>query len=323
MQEIASALPHHDYSALAVQRLNQILGPKLAPLLNDPTLSEIMLNDDETLFCERHGVGMTKCGSIDPDRARALILTLASYTGITISNASPILSCELPGGIGRFEGLLPPLTRAPVFSIRRHGSLKLTLEDLVQEEALTPAQRAFLQQSLCTRRSIMVCGETGCGKTTLLNALLNELSSLAPKERIVTIEDTPELNLQLPNALSLFSSPSCSTSQLLRSTLRLRPDRIVMGEIRGPEALDLIDALSTGHDGGMATLHAGSTLQGLRRLCLLVSRHPEAPRLIEPTVAQALDLILVLKRRPKRHLESISCISGFEHDAFCFEELEI
>lgn len=328
MQFDHQAAPDQDaardhFEDLALARLKQALGPDLTALLSAPDVSEIMLNADGAIHCERQGHLQSDGSTLSPQQARTLMLTLASCSGAIIDPKSPILSCELPDGGGRFEGLLPPLARAPVFSIRRHSSTPMTLEALEAQGGITPAQLEFLLRALKERRTMLICGETGTGKTTLLNALLLEMSSACRDERVITIEDTPELCVSGLNALSLYASSHCSMSTLLRSTLRLRPDRIVMGEIRGPEALDLIDALSTGHDGGMATLHAGTVPQALHRLCLLVSRHKEAPRLIEPTVAQALDLILILKARPARHLSQVAEITGFEGGDFAFHPIPI
>lgn len=313
-------LPKDAFTSLGVKRLKTALGPDLTALLADPKVSEIMLNADGHLYAERQGVLQSDGSSLPSERARALMLTLASCLSLVIDPQCPILSCELPGGLGRFEGLLPPLSRAPAFSIRRRAATPLPLQRLHEDGMLTDAQLEFLRGALIARRTMLICGETGTGKTTLLNALLLEMATLCPLERVITIEDTPELDVTSLNALPLFATAHCSMSTLLRSTLRLRPDRIVLGEIRGPEALDLIDAFSTGHEGGMATLHAGSVPQALRRLTLLVSRHKEAPRQIEPVVAQALDLIVILKPRPARHLSSISRVTGFDGRDFTFEE---
>ena len=300
----------------AVHRLKQALGLEILAYLQDPDLNEIMLNPDGRLFAENSAGDMRCCGKLDENKARMVILTLASLSQGIFDPKIPIISCELPFSNARFEGLLPPLTRKPIFSIRRHAFGQRTLGDLLKNGMLTEVQYRILIEILRQKRSVIVCGETGCGKTTLLQAMLTQLQELSPQERVITIEDTPELKCALDNTVALYSGPSCPQERLLRSSLRLRPDRIIMGEIRGAEALDLIDALSTGHSGSMATLHAGSPKQALRRLTLLVSRHPQAPKLIEPTVVQALDLIVMLSARPAKHLVSITKVEGFAKGDF-------
>ena len=181
---------------------------------------------------------------------------------------------------------------------------------------LNEKEAEFLKEAIAKRRTIIVSGSTGCGKTTLINALLNELSHICPQDRVISIEDTKELNIKVKNKVALFTSQTSDMSVLLKSALRLRPDRLIVGEVRGCEALDLIDAFSTGHSGGFTTLHAGSIEQALKRLTLLISRHEHAPRLIEPTLAEAIDLIVQLRRTPLRHISTIAQVTGFSDGIF-------
>ncbi len=300
-----------DYLKRALERLESEFGPQIVKALSDPMVDEIMLNDDGALFFECKGSGMEKAGYLNPADAAAIVRTIASLLGKNIDRDSPVLSGEIPFNGSRFEGLLPPLVKAPSFSIRRHNALSLPLASLVEQGMLTSNEAAFLRQALKERRSIIVAGSTGCGKTTLINALLNELAVLCPFDRILTIEDTPELVVKVENRLHLYTSQHTDMSVLLRSALRLRPDRIIVGEVRGAEALDLVDALSTGHSGGLTTIHAGSVQQALKRLCLLISRHKSAPRLIEPTLAMALDIVVQLTRNPVRRIGAIAEVRGF------------
>ena len=182
---------------------------------------------------------------------------------------------------------------------------------------LSLEQLQLLRYALKHHVSILISGATGSGKTTLLNSLLNEIALLQPQERLIAIEDTPELKIQVANHLNLYTNATTDMSTLLRSALRLRPDRIIVGEVRGAEALDMIDALSTGHRGGLATIHAGSLEQAVERMTLLVSRHPHCPRLIEPTVASALELLLQVKRQGKqRRVTALGMLMGFYNQSF-------
>lgn len=304
------------YDARVLSRLLNDLGSDILNALKDSFINEIMLNCDGSLFIEHKNNGMMKIGQLDPIKAAVIIRTLASILGKELSNSSPILSGELPFDGSRFEGLLPPLTAKPIFSIRKHNALSLPLADLVKNKMLNEKEAEFLKEAIAKRRTIIVSGSTGCGKTTLINALLNELSHICPQDRVISIEDTKELNIKVKNKVALFTSQTSDMSVLLKSALRLRPDRLIVGEVRGCEALDLIDAFSTGHSGGFTTLHAGSIEQALKRLTLLISRHEHAPRLIEPTLAEAIDLIVQLRRTPLRHISTIAQVTGFSDGIF-------
>lgn len=302
----------------ALRRLKQAFGEKILELLDDPRTLEIMVNPDGSLFCEREGAAMSCEGSARPGLAREVILTLMAMRE-SGERDSGIFSCELPFCCARFEGIMPPLCQEPCFCVRRHGAARLGLSDLVACGSISAQCADYLRQALLKRRSIMVCGGTGCGKTTFLNALLNEASLLLPRDRVIAIEDTPELHLPFANSVSLRACGGTGTGELVRATLRMRPDRIAVGEVRGSEALDLVDALSSGHAGGMATLHAGSAMEAVRRLVLLVSRHPRCPKSIEPLVAGALDLIAVLEGRPKRRLLELCAVRGYRGGNFVLE----
>ena len=313
---ITTNQPQSPYDARGLSRLLNDLGSDILNALKDSFINEIMLNCDGSLFIEHKNNGMMKIGQLDPIKAAVIIRTLASILGKELSNNSPILSGELPFDGSRFEGLLPPLTAKPIFSIRKHNALSLPLADLVKNKMLNEKEAEFLKEAIAKRRTIIVSGSTGCGKTTLINALLNELSHICPQDRVISIEDTKELNIKVKNKVALFTSQTSDMSVLLKSALRLRPDRLIVGEVRGCEALDLIDAFSTGHSGGFTTLHAGSIEQALKRLTLLISRHEHAPRLIEPTLAEAIDLIVQLRRTPLRHISTIAQVTGFSDGIF-------
>ncbi|MCK0535526.1 MULTISPECIES: P-type conjugative transfer ATPase TrbB [unclassified Anaerobiospirillum] len=309
------------YDELGFNNLKRDLGENICAAMRDPMVNEIMLNSDGSLFVEHRLEGMKLIDHINSARGNFIIRTVASIADRQIDPACPVVSVEIPYDGSRFEGLLPPLVRSPVFSIRCHNSLDLTLDDLTAMQVVSPEQSELLREAIAAHVSIMVAGATGSGKTTLVNALLNEMSTMYPDERMITIEDTPELKIRSANSVSLFTSEGTDMSRLVRSSLRLRPDRIVVGEIRGAEALDLIDAFSTGHRGGMCTIHAGSPLQAMERLNLLISRHPSCPALIEPTAAAAIELIVQVTRSPHRYVKSLTMVTGCHNGQYELTEV--
>lgn len=308
------------YLSQVRKRLASQFGPVIMQALGDPQVNEIMLNQDGRIYVERAGA-LRPAGELEPSMSTAVIRTVASVVGQPLRAEHPVVSGELPFDGARFEGLLPPLCRGPVFSIRCHNAHQDSLQSLGERGFMSAAQQSVLSEALLSRKSLLIAGGTGCGKTTLARALLREVGRLSPRERLITIEDTPELGACVDNQVNLYASAEVSMCTLLRSTLRLRPDRIVVGEVRGAEALDLIDALCTGHRGGLATVHAGSAAGALRRMALLVSRHPQAPRVIEPLVAEAFDLVITLGREPVRRVLDITAISGVEQGRFILQTL--
>jgi type IV secretion system protein VirB11 len=210
-----------------------------------------------------------------------------------VTRHKPIVSAELPPRGERFEGLLPPVSRAPCFAIRKPAGRIFALDDYVSSGVVTAEQRQALKDAVASRANIIVAGGTGSGKTTLANALLAEIARL--NERVVLLEDTRELQCAAEDVVALRTQPgSVTLSDLVRSTLRLRPDRIIVGEVRGGEALDLLKAWNTGHPGGIATLHANSAQAALARLEQLAMEACTTP----PTalIAEAIDLIVFIQR---------------------------
>lgn len=308
----------NSYEKNAYTILMDSFGSIINEALKDKHVNEIMLNSDGSIYIENQLYGMTKVGSLTYNEAESILRTLASLINREINRNSPIISGEIPYNGSRFEGLMPPLVPFPVFSIRRHNSLSLPLNQLTKEGMLNTETYHLLHQAVQERRSIIISGSTGSGKTTLLNALIYDIPQ---QERLIVIEDTPEIRVNARNHTNMYTSEFVDMSILLRSALRLRPDRIIVGEVRGAEALDLVDALSTGHRGSMATLHAGSITQTLQRLTLLISRHRAAPRMIEPTLASALDLIVQLSPQPHRQISAIAKVTGFSEGQFYLNEL--
>jgi type IV secretion system protein VirB11 len=290
--------------------LSTALGPDIAAALADPTVTEVMVNPDGALRLERAGKGISTTGMVVPvAEVERLIRLVASHIGAEVHAGQPILSAELPTG-ERFEGLLPPLVAEPCFVIRKPAARILRLGDYAADGILSPLQAAALRRAVRARRNILVVGGTASGKTTLTNALLAELADST--ERLVLIEDTRELQCAAPDCVALRTRPGvASLRDLVRSTLRLRPDRIIIGEVRGGEALDLLKAWNTGHPGGIATLHANSAPAALYRLEQLVQEAVvTVPRRL---IAEAVDLIVHIRSRDgQRQVDAIARTDGLD-----------
>lgn len=294
-------------------KLLRDLGPLLAEALMDVRTIEVMLNPDGRLWQERLGEPMRCIGHMHETRAEAVIKTLAGYLGREVTRQAPLLEGELPLDGSRFAGQLPPVVSAPTFAIRKKALSIFTLADYVRTGILSDPQRCVLVAAVRAHRNVLVVGGTGSGKTTLANALINEIAAADPNERLVLIEDTHEIQCTADNFVQYHTTMTVSMTDLLRATLRMRPDRILVGEVRGPEALDLLMAWNTGHEGGIATLHANNARTGLSRLSMLVSMHRDAPKELEPLIGEAVDLVVHIARTPhgRRVLELLD-VDGYD-----------
>lgn len=307
----------HQGSAEAAERVQakllRDLGPLLAEALLDPLTLEVLLNPDGKLWQERLGEPMRCIGQLHANRAEAVIKTLAGYLGREVTRHTPLLEGELPLDGSRFAGQLPPVVSAPTFAIRKRALRIFTLDDYVAMGVMDARVQQVLAGAVRARRNVLIVGGTGSGKTTLANALINEIVAAEPLERLVLIEDTHEIQCVAQNFVQYHTTPSVSMTQLLRATLRMRPDRILVGEVRGPEALDLLMAWNTGHDGGVATLHANHARAGLSRLSLLLSMNRDAPSPLEPLIADTVDLVVhIVRTSAGRRVQEVLEVTGFE-----------
>ncbi|MBO1361099.1 P-type conjugative transfer ATPase TrbB [Acetobacter sacchari] len=295
--------------ARGTRMLRTALGPAIAGHLDDPSIVEVMLNPDGRLWIDRLAGGMEDTGTwIGPADAERIVRLVAHHVGVEVHPASPRVSAELPGSGERFEGLVPPVVAAPCFAIRRPAVAVFSLDDYVAAGIMAAAQAEFLRRAVAERQNILVAGGTSTGKTTLVNALLAEIAQTG--DRVVLIEDTRELQCTAPNLVALRTKDgAASLSDLVRSSLRLRPDRIPIGEVRGAEALDLLKAWGTGHPGGVGTLHAGSAIGALRRLEQLIQEAVvTVPRAL---IAETIDVIAVLSGRGSaRRLVELATVQG-------------
>ena len=300
--------------------LRTAMGPAIAAALEDPQVVEILLNPDGSLWLDRLGTGREPSGlSLSASDAERIIRLVAAHVHAEVHAGAPILSAELPETGERFEGVLPPVVRAPAFAIRKRASAVISLTKYVTEGVLTREQATFLRQAVRERRNILICGATSTGKTTLANALLVEVA--ATGDRVIILEDTVELQCICDDHVPLRTKPGVvSMAELVRSTLRFRPDRIVVGEVRGGEALDLLKAWGTGHPGGIATIHAGSAGGALVRLEQLILEAALAvPR---PLIAEAVNVIVhIAGRGTARKVENIFQLTGLTPDGYSLEPI--
>jgi type IV secretion system protein VirB11 len=309
--------PEHDADTSSRrQRLHEKLrrdfGDVFMVALNDPRTIEILLNADGKLWQERLGEPMKVIGSMTATRAESVIRTIAACLDTTITRDKPTLEGELPLDGSRFAGQLPPIVSAPTFAVRKKASAVFTLEQYVDADIMTEGQREAICEAVALHKNILVIGGTGTGKTTLTNAIIQQIVTHDAKERIFIIEDTGEIQCVAANCVVYHTTLEVSMTKLLRTTLRMRPDRILVGEVRGPEALDLLMAWNTGHEGGVATLHANNALSGLSRLAMLISMHTECPKSIEPLIGEAVHIVIHIAKTPAgRRIQEILEVSGY------------
>jgi type IV secretion system protein TrbB len=320
------------------EKLRRELGAVVLEALADPRVIEVMLNPDGRLWIDELGAGMRDTGTrISSAQVENLLGTVAATLGCVITADRPLLEGELPPDGSRFCGLLPPIVLGPTFCIRKAAVSIFTLDDYVSEGIIDGARltssltddaapacghAATLRHAIRSRQNIVVVGGTQSGKTTLSNSLLHELSvSDGGNHRVVTIEETRELRCTVPNQVALRTTETVDMTRLVRTALRLRPDRIVVGEVRGAEALAMLKAWNTGHPGGVATVHANDAYGGLIRLEQLVQEAnvPPQPALI----AEAVDLIVVIVRTPKsRVVTEIARVRGTLPTGYVLEYVE-
>jgi P-type conjugative transfer ATPase TrbB len=303
---------HHlnqEATSRGARMLRTALGSAIALFLEDPEVVEVMLNPDGRLWIDRLAGGLVDTGErLSPNDGERIVRLVAHHVGAEVHPGSPRVSAELPETGERFEGLLPPVVAAPTFAIRKPAVAVFTLDNYVAAGIMRAGQAETLRTAVADRRNILVAGGTSTGKTTLTNALLAEVAKTT--DRVVLIEDTRELQCKAPNLVALRTKDGvASLSDLVRSSLRLRPDRIPIGEVRGAEALDLLKAWGTGHPGGVGTIHAGSALGALRRMEQLIQEAVvTVPRAL---IAETIQFIAVLAGRgSNRRLAELARVEG-------------
>jgi pilus assembly protein CpaF len=307
------------------------LGP-IEPFLNDPAVTEIMVNADDAIFVERAGrIYLTESRFMTAQHLRQVIEKIVAAVGRRIDESSPMVDARLPDG-SRVNAVIPPLSvDGPMLTIRKFAKAALSSEDLVELRTLSPQSVDFLDACVRGKRNILISGGTGTGKTTLLNVV----SSFIPTgERIITIEDAVELRLRQRHVIRLESRPAnvegrglVAIRDLVRNSLRMRPDRIVVGEVRGGEALDMLQAMNTGHEGSLSTLHANSPRDALSRLeTMVLMAGLDLPiRAIREQIASALDVIIHLSRLRDgtRRITEICEVNGIEGDTITLSTIYV
>lgn len=302
-------------------KLRFALGEKILEALSDPNVIEVMLNEDGRVWVDTFDGMKYYCDMLCKD-ADSMIRTIASISETVINRDNPDLSVEIYIQLSkegdqkqfRFQGLVPPLAPNPIFAIRKPALRVFTLNDYEDQGSITFNQKNYLEKAIALRKNILVVGGTGSGKTTLCNALLDTISKQFPKDRIVIIEDTVELQCSAENKVQLRTSDNRDMNDLVKYCMRLRPDRIVVGEVRGKEAHSLIKAWNTGHPGGISTVHANDALRGLVRMEQLVQEANIPP--VPEAIAEAINVVVFVTRasgtKGGRVVKEILEINGYD-----------
>jgi P-type conjugative transfer ATPase TrbB len=340
----ASILCHNDqYSRLEV-KLKRELGESVLTLLAEEDVEDIVLNPDSSIWVKRRGSGFVPAGTMLPANAASALGTIAAWRGTVLNHQHPILETELPLDGSRFEGVVQPVVRQPVFAIRLRPRKVFTLgeyetagiltgkEDISnrarQHQDFALAVRGLrhaeiIRAAVRERKNILVVGATGSGKTTLLNGILDAIAELTPMDRVISIEDTTELQCRVRNYLDLRAVGEVSMLECLRASMRLKPTRIVVGEVRGAEAHTLLKAWNTGHPGGLGTVHANGALLGLTRLESLVAEGTDAPQ--QKLIGEAVDLVIFVDPEPSlkagRKVREMLLVNGWKEGQYEVEHV--
>ena len=331
-----------DHRARLDAKLRRELGDVVLSALDDPRTEDIVLNPDGRLWVKRQGTGFLSNGEMYAAQAQAAIGTIAAQRGTVANYDRPILETELPIDGSRFEGIVPPVARRPIFAIRLRPRKVFTLEDYEAGQILSCSEdprnqqrrrRCFaesvrglshgeiIRAAVRDRKNILIVGSTGSGKTTLVNAILETIARLSPSDRVVTIEDTMELQCPVENYVDLRAVAGVSMLDCLRACMRLKPTRIVVGEVRGAEAHVMLKSWNTGHPGGVATIHANDALSGLVRLESLVAEATAASQ--QTLIAEAVDLVIFIDEESNlaagRKVRELLVVTGYENGRYLVE----
>ena len=305
-----------------VAALKQAMGPVIASALADRMVVEVMVNPDGKIWVDRIGEGRSFTGhtleSADADR---ILRLLADHVGEVVTRDRPRVSATLPETGERFQGVFMPLVASPAFAIRKRPEVVFTLAEYVEQGIMSESQADMIRKAAGDRQNMLIVGGTGSGKTTLANAILAEPAFAA--DRVVLIEDTAELQCSAADKIQMLTKrtePAVTMTDLVRDTLRLRPDRIIIGEVRDGSALDLLKAWNTGHPGGLATIHANSAIEGLTRLEDLIGEVTQ--RVPYRSITQAINVVIYIERTASgRRIKDVSRLVGREKETYVLEAI--
>lgn len=342
MASVASV--HDEQHQRLDAKLRRELGEAVLACLADTRTEDIVLNPDSSLWSKRIGEGFACVGEMPPAQAASALNTIAAWRGTVLNHEKPILETELPLDGSRFEGIVSPVARRPIFAIRLRPKHIFTLDDYMEKRIITdkgdPLNRArrrdefianiqglshfdVIRSAVAAKKNILVVGSTGSGKTTLVNALLDTLARVAPNDRVISIEDTTELQCSVQNYVDLRAVGSVTMLECLRACMRLKPTRIVVGEVRGAEAHTMLKAWNTGHPGGAATVHANDALSGLIRLESLVAEATSSPQ--QTLIAEAVDLVVFIDEEASvtagRKVREVVFVTGYRDGQYQVEYL--
>ncbi len=337
-----ATIVHVEHSQRLETKLKRELGDTILELLDGDLVEDIVLNPDSTVWAKQMGSGFKRVGQMSGSQAICAMNTIASMRAMVLNYERPILETELPLDGSRFEGLIPPVVRHPVFAIRRRPKRIFTLGHYQQSGIITdktdPLNRLrrrenfadqltgcshveVLQAAVAARKNILTVGSTGSGKTTLTNAILDTIAAVSPYDRVISIEDTTELQCPVPNYVDLRAVGVITMLDCLRACMRLKPTRIVVGEVRGAEAHTMLKAWNTGHPGGAATIHANDALSGLIRLESLVAEATNSPQ--QQLIAEAIDLVVFIDEEASlpagRKVREVALVTGYREGRYQLE----
>lgn len=300
-----------------VAALRQAMGPVIAAALAEKLVVEVMVNPDGKIWVDRIGEGRSFTGErLAPEDADRILRLLADHVGEVVTKDRPRISATLPETGERFQGVSMPIVSSPAFAIRKRPEVVFTLDDYVERGMLAPAMATVLREAAVSRLNLLIAGGTGSGKTTLANAILAEPAFAT--DRVVLIEDTAELQCAAADKVEMLTKrtdPPVTMTDLVRDTLRLRPDRIIIGEVRDGSALDLLKAWNTGHPGGLATIHANSAAEALSRLEDLIGEVTQ--RVPYRAIAQAINVVVFIERTSTgRRVTNVSRVTGRRDDGY-------
>jgi len=302
--------------------VSRLLGPLVGDLLAEDAVTDIILNPDGRLWATRLGSEPEVAGHMSPTQADALIAAIASTLDAVATRDNPVIEGRLLLDGSRFEGVLPPVVTAPIFAIRRHSSAVFTFDDYVQRGQMTERQCARLERAIVARENVLITGGTGSGKTTLLNACLDAVVRLTPADRILGLEDTGELQCNAEDQSFMVATETVSLARLIKVVLRLNPTRVIVGEVRGAEARDLLMIWNSGHPGGFASVHANIARPeaALSRLEMLVGLGTASP--MQKLIAEAIDVIVCVERGAKglRRVTQMVTVEGFDGRDYSLKE---